>query len=240
MINILICDDDRAFLRSQEAAVADIMERMHTSCRIHCFPCSGLIPDALLTGCDLAFLDIDFPREDYNGIDIARRLRQMNADAVIIFVTNFVEYAPAGYEVQALRYLLKSEAPGKLELCLRLGLQQLQIRRKTYPIQISGETIHLPIEDILYFESRKHTCVAHVRKNGSVKTYSFYAALRTVEEELEEQGFLRVQKSYLVNMRHIQRYQFREAALTGDIILPVSSKTYAQQKQKYLFWKGRQ
>lgn len=240
MIHILICDDDRVFLRAQETAIADMMNRMHRNCRIHCFSGNDEIPDAILSQCDLAFLDIDFPREKDNGIDIARRLRGANEDAVIIFVTNYVEYAPEGYEVQALRYLLKSEAPEKLEQCLQLALQQLQIRRKTYPIQISAETIHLPIEDILYLESQKHTCVAYVRRSGSIKTYSFYAPLHTVEEELEQQGFLRVQKSYLVNMRHIQRYQFREVVLTGNITLPVSAKTYAQQKEKYLFWKGRQ
>lgn len=240
MIHILVCDDDRAFLGRQETEIAAAMERLRVDACVHAFPGGEQIPESALQICDLAFLDIDFPRADSNGIDIARRLRQGNREAVIVFVTNFVEYAPEGYEVQAFRYLLKREAPEKLEQYLVLALERLRSRRKTYAIQTCGDTVHLPIEDILYVESQRHTAVAYVRQNGGVKPYAFYASLRSVEEELEPSGFLRVQKSFLVNMRHIRKYQFKEVVLTGDISLPASPKTYAQQKQKYLFWKGRQ
>lgn len=240
MIHILVCDDDRAFTQQQTQAISAIVERMQISYAIHGFSGGEPVPEPMLRQCDLAFLDIDFPRESYNGIDLARRLRQYNQEAVVVFVTNFVEYAPEGYEVQALRYLLKREIAQKLEPCLLLALQRLRQRRRTYCVQTGGAQVHLPIEDILYIESRKHTCVAHVREHGAVRAYSFYAALRTVEESLADCGFLRVQKSYLVNMRHILRYQCREVVLTGELALPVSPRAYAGQKQKYLFWKGRQ
>lgn len=240
MIKILICDDDRAFAQQQEASIAAILERMELRYAIHCFSGGEPVSEAVLGQCDLAFLDIDFPRERYNGIDIARQLRQCNQEAVIVFVTNFVEYAPEGYEVQALRYLLKGEVSEKLEPCLHLALKRLQDRRRTFSVQIGGDTLHLPIEELVYIESCKHTCLAYVREEDGIRTYSFYAALRKVEEALADCGFLRVQKSFLVNMRHILRYQCREVVLTGEITLPVSPKTYAEQKRKYLFWKGRQ
>lgn len=239
ILHILICDDDAAFLKIQHEAVSAIMRRRNEAAVINAFRGNKTIPEELLRHCDLAFLDIDFPQKTYNGIDIARQLRAVNRDAVIIFVTNYVEYAPEGYEVQAFRYLLKREVPKKLEEYLRLGIEQLHRARKTYAIQIGGETIHLLIEDILYIESQKHTATAYVRGN-TVKSYSFYASLRSIEEALAQDGFLRIQKSYLVNMRHIQKYQCREAVLTGDIHLPVSEKTYSEQKRKYLLWKGRQ
>lgn len=239
-LNILVCDDDPVFLREQASYIAALLERHRLPAHVHVFSENADIPAQLLRQCDIALLDIDFPRAEYNGIDIARKLRQYNRDAVILFVTNFVEYAREGYEVQAFRYLLKKETPQKLEQCLLLGLEHLRALQKTYPIQINGETIHLPMEDILYIESQKHTAIAHVRRNGNVKTYRFYAPLQRVEEDLEKDGFLRVQKSYLVNMRHILKYQVREIVLTGNIALPASPKIYAVQKEKYLFWKGRQ
>lgn len=239
-LNILVCDDDPAFLREQTANISALLEQRYLPARVHTFTGNNEIPESLLQCCDMAFLDIDFPRVEYNGIDIARRLRNCNRDAVIIFVTNYVEYARDGYEVQAFRYLLKKETPQKLEQCLLLGLEHLRALRKTYPIQINGETIHLPIEDILYIESQKHTVIAYVLRNSSVKSYRFYASLSSVEADLEHDGFLRVQKSFLVNMRHILKYQVREIVLTRDITLPASPKIYAEQKQKYLFWKGRQ
>lgn len=240
LINILVCDDDPVFLRQQADNIAVVLEKHHLPARVHTFSDKSDIPESLLQCCDMAFLDIDFPKAAFNGMDIARRLRLCNRDAVIIFVTNYVEYAREGYEVQAFRYLLKKEIPQKLEKCLLLGLEHLQTLRKTYPIQINRETIHLPVEDILYFESQKHTAVAYVLCNGSIKPYRFYGPLSNIEADLEQDGFLRVQKSFLVNMRHILKFQAREIVLTGDISLPASPKTYAELKQKFLFWKGRQ
>lgn len=51
----------------------------------------------------------------YNGIDLARKLHNENPNAIIIFVTNYIEYAPAGYEVNAFRYLLKPEMDKNFE-----------------------------------------------------------------------------------------------------------------------------
>lgn len=239
-VQVLLCDDDPAFLQWQREAVTAALWRMGTLASVHAF-CSGEeIPAALLAECDMAILDIDFPRKAYNGIDIARRLRAARKDAVILFVTNYVEYAPEGYEVQAFRYLLKSEVKEKLPQYLHLALEQLQSQHKTLQIQVGGEKIGLLLEDILYLESQKHTVTAYVRRGNGIKPYSFYASLASLEEALEKEGFLRVQKSYLVNMRHLQKYQCREAILTGGITLRVSEKSYAEQKKKYLLWKGRQ
>lgn len=239
-VQVLLCDDDSAFLQRTQEAVSSALWQMCMPAKVHAFNSSEEIPTSLLAECDIAILDIDFPRKQYNGIDIARRLRAARQDAVILFVTNYVEYAPEGYEVQAFRYLLKSEVKTKLAQYLRLALEQLQSLRKTLQIQVNGEKIGLLLEDILYIESQKHTVIAYVRRGNTVKPYSFYASLSHLEQALAEEGFLRVQKSYLVNMRHIQKYQCREAVLTGGITLRVSEKSYAEQKKKYLLWKGKQ
>jgi DNA-binding LytR/AlgR family response regulator len=73
-----------------------------------------------------------------------------------------------------------------------------------------------------------------------VKTYKFYSSLASLEEQLADRGFLRIQKSYLVNMRHLRKLQCAQAVLDNGTVLPVSEKTYGEQRQKYLLWKGRQ
>ena len=62
--------------------------------------------------------------------------------------------------------------------------------------------------------------------------------LSSLEKELEKYGFLRVHKSYLVNMAHIRKFRSRICLLTDGTALSVSEKNYSQQKQKYLLWKG--
>ena len=62
---------------------------------------------------DIALLDIDMG--ETNGIELARKLRASNENIVIIFITNFIQYAPEGFEVQAFRYLLKADLSAKLD-----------------------------------------------------------------------------------------------------------------------------
>ena len=241
MIRIIICDDDDAFLEKLRQGIETELNGMGIAARIHTYGRMDDIGQPILESCDIAFLDIDFTNSRYSGLDIARKLRAVRRDAVIIFVTNFIEYAPEGYEVQAFRYMLKLDAGSKLREYLRQAIIQLQSHCETLKIKVSGEIIDIPLRSILYMESQLHTVLIHVQKDPSeksAKTYTCYAALADMEKQLEPQGFLRIQKSYLVNMAHLRRFQCREALLDNGTVLPVSAKSYAGQKQKYLYWKG--
>lgn len=240
MVRILICDDDALFLENLHVEILKILGDAGVKAKVHSYSNREQIGLPLLTSCDIAFLDIDFSQETYTGIDIAKELRQLRQDAVIIFVSNYIEYAPEGYEVQAFRYVLKSELSKKLSAYLHLAIEQLQSARETIKIQINGELIDIPISDILYFEAQQHTVLVHVQKsNRQIKNYRFYSTLSGLETQVASHGFLRIHKSFLVNMNHIQKYQCHEAVLTDGTALPVSGKNYAQQKGKYLLWKGR-
>lgn len=239
MLSILICDDDSAMIDTMRSIVENVLQENDKKARIHTFTDASLVSDQLLSGCDIALLDIDFEEAGYNGMDIARRLRTFRSDTVIIFVTNFIEYAPEGYEVQAFRYVLKRDIESDLEPNLLLALKNLN--RETLPIQINGEVKNLLLDDILYLEVRQHNVTAVMRQQASDKKqveHSFYASLSELEQRLEPLGFLRIHKSYLVNMKHIKKYQCKEAVLCDGITLRVSEKSYSENKQKYLLWKG--
>lgn len=238
MLRIFICDDDAAFLNKIEAQVNGFLEESCMKARVHPFSAMEEISDQLLQSCDIALLDIDFVGKNYSGLDIARRLREFRADAVIIFVTNYIEYAPEGYEVQAFRYILKSDVEQKLNGYLRQATQKFELARETLKIQIEGEIIDIPLGEILYLEAQRHTVNVVVKKGTGVKTYSYYESMSNLEQQLCPQGFLRIHKSYLVNMRCIKRYRCREVELTTGETLRASEDRYAQQKKTYLLWKG--
>ena len=192
----------------------------------------------VLQSYDIAFLDIDFGDRRGAGIDLARRLRQKRNDAILIFVTNYVEYAPEGYELRAFRYLLKTDIDMKLEAYFSQAAEQFAAM-----LSISLQSIKQyhdeKFDKILYLESDKHTVRIYML-SSSAGPYSCYASLQSFEEKLQPLGFLRVQKSFLVNMRHIRKLQCGEAALESGETLPVSEKNYRQIKRAYLLWKGAQ
>ena len=241
MLNILICDDDITIVEEMHLVIERILRDADRKAKIYTFTDAASVSEQILSGCDIALLDIDFDGAEYNGMDIARKLRSLRSDTVIIFVTNFIEYAPEGYEVQAFRYILKRDLEADLKVVLPLALKQLN--QETLPIQVNGEIIKVPLDDILYLEVQQHNVTVVTRRltpDRKPKEYCFYATLSDLEGRLEPLGFLRIHKSYLVNMKHLKKFQCREATLDNGMILRVGEKSYAENKQKFLLWKGWQ
>jgi DNA-binding LytR/AlgR family response regulator len=241
MYRVLICDDDVVSLENMREKVEGVFSGLGIRVKVHIYSDPQIISDQILSSCDLVFLDIDLSNLHCNGLDVARRLRKLRNDTIIIFVTNFIEYAPEGYEVQAFRYILKRDFEYDLEPYIRQALVQLQSYKEKFKIQVNGEIIDILLEDILYFEVQQHNVTVYVLRDqmrNNLKTYCFYATLSEIEQRLEKHGFLRIHKSYLVNMRHLKKFQCREALLDNGMTLRVGEKSYAEKKKEYLLWKG--
>lgn len=241
-IQIVLCDDNPVFLESLEKEIGSVLKKHLIAAELQSYDSADSIPEQMWMTGDLFFLDIDFEEKGYTGLDIAGNIRKFRSDAVIIFVTNFIEYAPEGYEVQAFRYILKNEVPYKLEQCLLQAIEKLQAGQEKLQINIAGDMITLPLADILYIESQGHAAILRTvnPETAAVTEHKFYASLTSLEQRLAPRGFLRIQKSYLVNMRRIKQYRCTGVLLDNGTSLPVSEKSYAEQKKQYLLWKGRQ
>lgn len=233
-IKVILCDDDPDFLKVLHNGVERTFSRLNIKTRIFSFNAPADISLELLAACDMAFLDIDFDREDRNGIDIARTLRQVNSHALIFFVTNYIDYAPAGYEVQAFRYILKRDMGEVLERYILQAMESMAAGQEFLRLRDKEQTIDLPLEQVSYLEVLDHYVSIHT---GS-ENYTLNATLSGMESEMEEHGFLRIHKSYLVNMAYIRKFRSRECLLLDGTLLAVSERNYSQQKQKYLLWKG--
>jgi len=240
MIRLVLCDDSPVFLERLRSEIQAIQKEEKIFFAISTFSCAEEISPSLLASADAFFLDIDFAGAGYTGIDLARKIREVNQFGVIVFATNYIEYAPAGYEVQAFRYLLKSEIPLKLRSCLKQVVEEIQNIQETVLLKCSGKSIPFSLTDVLYLEAQDHNVVVYVQppKSQDSKEYRLYTTLSNLEEQLINKGFLRIQKSYLVNMRRIQKLQCTGAMLDTGLLLKVSQKTYAEQKKKYLLWEG--
>lgn len=239
MVSVLICDDEANFGIKMKAIVDRILSEVQIKAKVQTFSNPNLLTNIILSGCDIALLDIDYEDDSCNGMDIAKRIRFLGSNAIIVFVTNYIEYAPEGYEVNAFRYVLKKNLVEELRAALFAALQHLN--EETLKIQINGEFFEILLDDLLYLEVQQHSVTAHLREktgNGEPRKYTFYGVLSELEEQLEPHGFLRIHKSYLVNMKYLKKFQCREARLDNGMLLRVGEKSYAENKRKYLLWKG--
>ena len=241
MLRVLLCDDEELFLDRVKSRVEAFLCSQEEKFEILAHTDTSLITDRELELCDLALLDVDLATPEDDGIALARRLRAFRRDTVLIFVTNYVEYAPAGYEVNAFRYILKKDLDAVLSQYLKEALAKLAAEKETFRLSVEGRYLDLRLDEILYFEI-KHRTIQVYQNAGTdhgKQCFSFQGSLSALEIQLEQRGFLRVHSNYLVNMRHIYQFGCRGLQLSDGTLLRVSEKMYAENKKKYMNWMGQ-
>lgn len=146
---------------------------------------------------DLILMDINLGTT--NGFEIAVKIRELNPQVPIAFLTASREYAVESYDVAAVAYLLKPLQEEKL-----FGLFSKLTRcekPRSLSVKQRGRMKNLDYRDILYLESRGHKVLVHLN-NGN--TESTYAKLDELEHSIEDERFVRCHKSFLVNMDYVK------------------------------------
>lgn len=236
-MNILICDDDPVFTASLSQKIMQLPDFAPKAMCIKAFSDPNNIQQKDFSACDLLFLDIDMGA--INGMDLARQMRKAHPETVLIFVTNFSEYAPEGYEVDAFRYLSKTELDKKLPIYFSDALTVCRTRRRKVEIFCEGESIPVPVRALVYAESQGHRQCLYMAGWTREKLYT-RLTMAQLEDLLFPQGFLRIHKQYLVNMAYLQSLQSTGAILTTGQSLPSSARSYRENKQKFVKWQAQQ
>lgn len=237
IINILLCDDDNDFLQRLAKIVSQQPLPKGASIEIIKNSHPASLSDQQLSQYQIMFLDIDMPER--SGMDIARRVRELHLDTIIIFVTNYPQFSLEGYEVRAFRYLLKQEMEQKLPAYFRDALSEISHGEKGLRFSVNAESYYVPYSDIIYLGSDQRVIYLYTVKPLRSGDH-FYGKMEDLARELAPEGFLRIQKSYLVNMAHIRKLNYDRVILSNGKELSVSRKGYSQIKIQYLAWKGKQ
>ena len=169
---------------------------------------------------DLLFLDIRMP--DINGIELAKIVEQyrVKGNLRIIFTTAFDQYALDGYKVDALDYLLKpfsfvdfsksvAKALGYFELIRNPEQEVQKINPPTQEAEVSYiylkfeyQLVRIAVDDIIYVESMKD--YVKVFRLSEDKPLLSLTSMKSLEEKLPENKFMRIHRSYIVSLDKIK------------------------------------
>ena len=191
MVKILICDDDQTFAQSMFKRILSLPAYSSKSMKLSCLTDIAEMSADTIAQYDILFLDIDLGKE--SGIDLARKMRKMNPEAVLIFVTNFSEYAPEGYEVDAFRYLAKSELEKKLPTYFEDALAMCRTRQRKVEILCEGESVPIPVQSLAWIESQGREQYLHL-VGGCREQLITRLTMTQLEDLLVPHGFLRMAK----------------------------------------------
>ena len=106
-----------------------------------------------------------------------------------------------GYVVNAFRYLLKSDLEQTFCFAMDDVMKELKHHQETIKIRTEHMQIEVPLSDIVFVESYKRYLLIHTKK----AEHKQYGKISDMEEMLCQKGFLRIHKSYLVNLDHVAK-----------------------------------
>ncbi len=164
----------------------------------------------------VVFMDIQMPKK--NGMEAALLLRKYDKNISIIFITNLVQYALQGYEVDAVSFLIKPVSYYDFSLKFKKALDiYILHEERTFTVNSAGGLYRISTDKLMYVEIINHRLFYHLVDDVIERT----GALSGVEEELSTFGFLRCNKCYLVNPKFIVKVKGCTVQV-GDHTLQIS------------------
>ncbi|MEI8049517.1 MAG: LytTR family DNA-binding domain-containing protein [Bacteroidota bacterium] len=188
------------------------------------------------TDVQLLFIDINMP--DISGMEFVKSLTNK---PYIVFTTAYSEYAVEGFQVEAVDYLLKpitfsnflkaaTKVKNLMELTSNNQKESFRTTANHLFVKSDYKLIRIELDDIKYIESQHEYIKIHLVNSTPVMTQ---LSLKSMEEQLPSDRFMRVHRSYIVNLAKISVIERNRIVFDGKVYIPVSEQ-YKEKFQEYI------
>lgn len=198
MIRIAIVEDDQNYAEVLRRYIKRYEEESNQKCSVVMFDDGEDIAVEYKADYDIILMDVEMRFMD--GMTSAEKIREIDGEVVIIFITNMPQYAMRGYAVEALDYVIKPINYYAFSQRIDRALGRMKRRAKKYiSINPKGGIVKLAISDIFYIEVQNHDLIYHSRNGDFMER----GTMKELEKSLEAEGFFRCNKCYLVNLEYV-------------------------------------
>ena len=216
MIRVAIVEDEELYAEQLRSYLLQYEKENNEAFEITIYNDGDCVVNKYRSQFDIILMDVQMKFMD--GMSAAEEIRKVDAEVVIIFITNMAQYAIRGYAVDALDYVLKPVSYFAFSQRLNRAISRMKKREsKVILVNIKGGTVRLNIANIYYIDSQGHTLILHT----ILGNYETTGTMREMEEKLSGMNFCRGNKGYLINLQHVDGIQDNCALVKGEM-LPLS------------------
>lgn len=226
-MKIAICDDEACFVKTIYNYLWD-----EQKCSIDTFLNPVDLWASYQAGKRYDVIFCDILMEPLDGIKLARNIRTLDQNAILVYLTSNLDYAPLGYEVNAFRYLLKPIQKDSFLQIMNIIHEKLKQEKKLL-FETSLGSFLVPETSIQYME------VLDKEVQIFSENDSFYLkkGLNEIEEMLTSSLFFRIHRKYLIHLDHVLEYDSHKVTLDCGRTLPISrrrSKLFQQSMKSFI------
>ncbi|MBR1376586.1 MAG: response regulator transcription factor [Bacilli bacterium] len=211
-MNISICDDEENVLLSIKSLLKDVVG---SDVNINIFKNERELKKTL-NDIDILFMDIKL--KDKNGIDFIKENKELLKNTKLIYITGYDEYIEDIFETDPIYLLKKPITKEKLEKVFNKIKRQNDIDDKIISLKIGKEVNNIKVKDIIYIESYGRTITLYLADESKVTSYNKISSIL----EILPENFIKIHKSYVINVSKVKKYKKYEVILENDKILPIS------------------
>lgn len=233
MFRIAICEDEKNILDFECSLVKEWADKRSMSRNVEL--------DSYVSAENFLFeiedkesydvLIFDIQMKSMNGMELAKKLRARGCDSVIIFITGVPDYAIEGYEVGAVRYILKPVKPELLCTILDAAFEERQKKTEEYFVLGQGADLErIEFDKILYIEARGH----YVYMKGMDFEREWKSSFSDASAAFEGKNFFCLRRGLLVNLSHVSRITRTDCILDNGESLPVARGVYKDLNDAFI------
>lgn len=213
MVRVAIVEDDPAYREEMVGFLQQFSQESGQKFHITTFSDGKEITENYSAAWDMILMDIEMPGLD--GMTAAERIRKLDGDVVIIFITNMPQYAMKGYTVDALDYVLKPVSYYAFTQRISRALERMKRRaRRFVSIPLRTGMAKVELSQITYVEIVNHDLIYHTQEGD----FTCKGSLTEAAEKLEKEHFFRISNCYLVNLEYVECIQNGTVTVNGQVL----------------------
>ncbi|MGL4773928.1 MAG: LytR/AlgR family response regulator transcription factor [Clostridium sp.] len=229
MINIGICDDNYIEISANKIFLEEYIKENNIDANITVYDKGMPLLQELKTRTfHIILLDIIMKNE--NGIEIAKEIRKIDSNVIIVFISSIGDYAIYGYDVDALAYFIKPLTKEKVKNIMEKAHNKLkEMDNCSVIVKTAKGFKKVCLNEVIYVESSNKEVYLKYRDREDI----FKMKLDEVEE-IFNRSFIRVHKSYLVNLNYINELNGNKVILESGQQIPVSRSFKDNAFERYI------
>ncbi len=224
-MRIAICDDHLESVEQIDGYLNDFLRRRGIAAEVLRYSAPGEFSAAMdEVRFDLAFLAVAW--QDYSGFALARKLRDVDVQCELVFVTSHPEFMPDVFSYRPIGYIIKPASGREIDAVMERFLFYCSHRSLYYTIHTRDRDYQIPHARSRYFRSDGHRVMIYVESQEEPLVH--LRRLDDIERELAALPYLRCHQSYLVHSSVVRRFEHRRPRLILDdgAEIPVSKRYF--------------